>query len=72
MYYVAIHQVYYNNNYNNNINNVFWDTKGSPDIGQTTRPSDNQQKNKERTGWIVDFAVLADHRIKLKKKRKER
>ena len=22
----------------------FWDTNGSPDLGQTTRPSDSQQK----------------------------
>ena len=30
-----------------------------------TRPYNNQQK--KRTCKIVDFAVLADHRVKLKK-----
>ena len=36
----------------------------SPDIGQKTRPYNNQQK--KGTCKIVDFAVPADHRIKLK------
>ena len=39
-------------------------TNGSPNLGQKTRPYSNQQKK-----WncqIVDFAVLADHRINLK------
>ena len=40
-------------------------THGSPNLGQKTRPNDNQQK-KKRTCKIVDFAGLADHRIKLK------
>ena len=31
------------------------------------RPSDDQQKN---PCWIVDFAVLADHRVKLKESEK--
>ena len=38
---------------------------GSPNLGQKTRPYNNQQK-KKRTCKIVDFAVPADHRIKLK------
>ena len=38
---------------------------GSPNFGQETRPNNNQQK-KKRTCKTVDFAVLADHRIKLK------
>ena len=39
-------------------------THGSPDLGQKTRPYNNQQK--KRICKIVDFAVPADHRIKLK------
>ena len=49
---------------------AFCDTNGSSNIGQTTRPSDSQQKEKKRkkrTYRIVDFAVPADHKIKLKK-----
>ena len=41
-----------------------WLTDGSPNLGQKTRPYNNQQK--KRTCKIVDLAVLADHRIKLK------
>ena len=41
---------------------VLWHTGGSPNLGQKTRPNNNQQKKRE----IVDFAVSADHRIKLK------
>ena len=37
---------------------------GSPNIGQKTRPYNNQQK--KRICKIVDFAVPADHKIKLK------
>ena len=37
---------------------------GSPNLGQKTRPYNNQQK--KRTGKIVDISVPADHRIKLK------
>ena len=36
----------------------FWDTNGSPNLGQTSRPSDSQQKRKNllnsglcRSGW---------------------
>ena len=43
----------------------FWHTHGSPNLGQKTRPNKNQQ-NKLRIYKIVDFAVAADHRIKLK------
>ena len=46
----------------------FWDTNRSPNLGQTTRPSNKQQK--KRTCQIVDFAVPADHRIKLKESKK--
>ena len=49
-------------------------TNGSPNLGQKTRPNNNQQKKKKkkkkkerkRIRKIVDFPVLADHRIKLK------
>ena len=49
----------------------FWDTNGSSNLDQTTRPSDSQKKKKKkekkkRTGRIVDFAVPADHWVKLK------
>ncbi len=51
-----------------------WHTHGSPNLDQKTRPYDNQQKKKKkkkkkkrkRNCKIVDFAVPADHRIKLK------
>ena len=42
-----------------------WHTDGSPNLGQKTRPNNNQQK-KQRNCKIVDFAVPADHKIKLK------
>ena len=41
-----------------------WHTNRSPNLGQKTRPYNNQQKKK--ICKIVDFAVLADRRIKLK------
>ena len=45
-------------------------THGSPNLGQKTRLNNNQKKKKKRikkrTCKIVDFAVPADHRIKLK------
>ena len=40
----------------------FLDINGSPNLGQTTRPSDSQQKR--RMCGSVDFAVSADHRVK--------
>ena len=43
-----------------------WHTNGSPNLGQKTRPYNNQQKKKKKICKIVDFAVPADHRIKLK------
>ena len=42
-----------------------WHTHRSPNLGQKTRPYDNQQK-KKRICKLIDVAVLADHRIKLK------
>ena len=41
-----------------------WHTHGLPNLGQKTRPYNNQQK--KRICKIVDCAVPADHRIKLK------
>ena len=43
----------------------FWDTNGSPNLGQTTRPNDSKQK--KRTFRKVDFDVSEDTRVKLKK-----
>ena len=40
-------------------------TNGSSNLGQTTRPYYNWLK-KKRTCRIEDFAVPADHRVKLK------
>ena len=42
-----------------------WYTNGSPNLGQKTRLYNNQQK-KKKICKIVDFAVPADHSIKLK------
>ena len=51
----------------------FWHPNGSLNLGQTTRPSNNQQKEKrkKKTCKIVDFAVPADHKIKLKESEKK-
>ena len=47
----------------------FWDTNRLPYIGQTTKPSDSQQKKKERER--KNFAVPADRRVKLKENEKK-
>ena len=46
-----------------------WHTHGSPNLGQKTRPHNNQQR--KIICKIVDFAVPADHRIKLKESEKK-
>ena len=43
---------------------------GSPNLGQKTKPYNSQQK-KERICKIEYFAVLADHKIKLKEYEKK-
>ena len=43
-----------------------WHTNGSPNLDQKNRPYNNQQQKKKKICKIVDFAVPADHRIKLK------
>ena len=44
-----------------------WHTDRLPNLGQKTKPySNQQQQKKKRTCKSVDFAVPADHRIKLK------
>ena len=43
-----------------------WHTNGSPNLGQKTRHYSNQQQQKKETWKIVDLAVPANHRIKLK------
>ena len=57
-----------------------WHTNGSLNLGQTTRPYNNQQKKKKkkkkkkkrkRNCKIVDFAISADHWIKLKESEKK-
>ena len=47
-----------------------WHTSGSPNFSQKTRPYNNQQQKKEENLQNVDFAVPADHRIKLKESEK--
>ena len=54
-----------------------WHKNGSPNLGQTTRSHNNQQKKKKKkkkkrkkTCRIVNFAVPADHRVKLKESEK--
>ena len=47
----------------------FWHLNGSLNLGQTTRPYDNPQK--KRTCKIMDIAVPADHRVKLKESEKK-
>ena len=46
----------------------FWDKNGSLNLTQTTRSSDSQQQQqkKKENLRIVDFAVPADHWVKLK------
>ena len=46
-----------------------WDTNRSLNLRQTTRSSDSQKK-KKGTCQIVDFAVPADHGVKLKESEK--
>ncbi len=48
---------------------LLWHTHRSPNLGQKSRPNNNQQK--KRTCKIVDFAVPAEHRIKLKEREKK-
>ena len=48
-----------------------WHTNGSPNLSQKTRPYSNQQPKKKWTCKIVDFAVPADNRIKLKESEKK-
>ena len=55
-----------------------WDTQTSLGFGHAnrllnldqTRLRDSQQKKKKRTCQIVDFAIFADHRVKLKESEK--
>ena len=47
-----------------------WQTNGIPNLSQKIKPYNNQQKKKGC--WkIVNFAVPADHRIKLKEREKK-
>ena len=53
----------------------FWDSNGSPNLGQTIRPRDSQYKktkrNKEGTCRVANFTVPANHRVKLKESEKK-
>ena len=51
---------------------ILWDINGSPNLGQTTRSRDSQQKKKKWTCRIGDFAVSAYHKVKFKKKTQKR
>ena len=46
-----------------------WHTNGSSNLGQTTRPYNNQQK--KITFKIMNFAVMPEHKIKLKESEKK-
>ena len=52
-------------NFENNIHKLLWDFDVQTDHLISARLYNNQQK-KKRTCKIVDFAIPADHRIKLK------
>ena len=47
----------------------FWDTNGSPNLDQTTRPSTTQQEKKNLPN--NRFYFLVDHRVKLKEREKK-
>ena len=44
---------------------AFWDTNRSPNSGQKTRLRDQEQK--KRISHLLEFVVLTDHRVKIKK-----
>ena len=45
----------------------FWDINGSLNPSQTTKPNSNSQQEQQKwTCQIVEFSVLADHRINTK------
>ena len=46
----------------------FWDTNRSLNPGQNITP--NQDKQKKRTCWIVEFTILVDHGVKIRKNKK--
>ena len=51
----------------------FWHTNGSPNLSQTTKPYNNEQKKKKkRTCPIMDFAVPMDQIVKLEESEKEK
>ena len=47
-----------------------WHTNWSPNLGQKTRPDNNQQQ-KKRTCKIVDPDVPTDHKVQLKESEKK-
>ena len=48
----------------------FWDTNGLANLNQMTRSNDCQKK-KMTACWTMNFAVPADHRVKLKENEKK-
>ncbi len=49
-----------------------WHTDRSPNLNQKTRLQQKKKNSKEKKSFkIVDFAVSADHRIKLKESEKK-
>ena len=58
----------------NDAHKLLWDfdiTDGSLNLVQKTRPYNNQQQQKKRISKIVNFAVPAVHRIKVKESEKK-
>ena len=49
-----------------------WHTNRTPNLGQKTRPDNDQEKKKKINSKIVNFAVPTDHRIKLKESEKDK
>ena len=48
----------------------FWDTNGSSNLGQTTRPINSQQQQQKKCR-ILDFVAQADHWVKQKEDKKK-
>ena len=59
----------------NEMHKLLWDFKNQMDHLSLARQQDlimvNQKKNNKRTCQIVDFAIPADHRVRLKESKKQ-
>ena len=49
----------------------FWHTNGSPNLGHTIGPYNNQPQQNKRICRIVDVTVPANYRVKLKENEKK-